>query len=61
MNTHLVKCKKNYPDAKLVECDFNVNHKIPEPELQVGKHFMKLENSMLCNDYLKYSFFLVPP
>lgn len=36
MNTHLVKCKKNYPDAKLVECDFNVNHKIPEPELQVS-------------------------
>lgn len=35
MNTHLVKCKKNYPDAKLFECDFNVNHKIPEPELQV--------------------------
>ncbi|XP_056648924.1 gametocyte-specific factor 1 homolog [Diorhabda carinulata] len=34
MNTHLVKCKKNYPEAKLVECDFNVTHKIPEPELQ---------------------------
>ncbi|KAJ8985643.1 hypothetical protein NQ317_015139 [Molorchus minor] len=34
MNTHLVKCKKNYPDAKLIECDFNVDHKIPEPELQ---------------------------
>lgn len=34
MNTHLVKCKKNYPEAKLVECDFNVIHKIPEPELQ---------------------------
>lgn len=35
MNTHLVKCKRSYPDAKLVECDFNVNHKISEPELQV--------------------------
>ncbi|KAJ8961029.1 hypothetical protein NQ314_006011 [Rhamnusium bicolor] len=34
MNVHLVKCKKSYPESKLVECDFNVNHKIPEPELQ---------------------------
>ncbi|KAG5865836.1 hypothetical protein JTB14_032848 [Gonioctena quinquepunctata] len=34
MNTHLVKCKKSYPETKLVECDFNVNHKIPEPERQ---------------------------
>ncbi|KAJ8941152.1 hypothetical protein NQ318_004272 [Aromia moschata] len=34
MNTHLVKCKKSYPDTKLVECEFNFNHKIPEPELQ---------------------------
>lgn len=35
MDKHLSKCKKNYPDTKLVECDFNSNHKIPEPELQV--------------------------
>ncbi|XP_018575795.1 gametocyte-specific factor 1 homolog [Anoplophora glabripennis] len=34
MNTHLSKCKRNYPESKLVECDFNVNHKVPEPELQ---------------------------
>nr|CAH7738948.1 unnamed protein product [Callosobruchus chinensis] len=34
MNTHLVKCKRSYPEAKLVECDFNMLHKIPEPELR---------------------------
>lgn len=35
LNTHLSKCKKNNPDVKLVSCEFNVNHIIAEPELQV--------------------------
>nr|XP_023017012.1 gametocyte-specific factor 1 homolog [Leptinotarsa decemlineata] len=30
MSTHLVKCKRNYPDTKKVACDFNVNHIIDE-------------------------------
>nr|CAI5835179.1 unnamed protein product [Callosobruchus analis] len=34
MNTHLVKCKRSYPESKLVECDFNMLHKVPEPELR---------------------------
>ncbi|XP_018328768.1 uncharacterized protein LOC108739357 [Agrilus planipennis] len=34
MATHLVKCKRNYPDAKIVECKYNNTHRIPEPELK---------------------------
>ncbi|XP_023012818.1 gametocyte-specific factor 1 homolog [Leptinotarsa decemlineata] len=34
MAFHLVKCKKNYPESRIVNCDFNVTHKVPEVELQ---------------------------
>lgn len=39
MAFHLTKCKAAYeelhPDVPLRECDFNVTHKVPDPELQV--------------------------
>lgn len=38
LNTHLIKCRRSNPDAKLVACEFNVNHRVPEPELQVRNH-----------------------
>ncbi|KAL3280144.1 hypothetical protein HHI36_017644 [Cryptolaemus montrouzieri] len=34
MGAHLVKCAKNFPDAEVVVCDFNVTHRIPRPELR---------------------------
>ncbi|XP_044259709.1 gametocyte-specific factor 1 homolog [Tribolium madens] len=34
MAFHLVKCKKNYGEQKMVPCDFNATHMIPEPELR---------------------------
>lgn len=38
MAFHLTKCKAAYeelhPDVPLRECDFNVTHKVPDPELQ---------------------------
>lgn len=34
--THLVKCRKGYPDAKKVVCPFNAVHMINEPELSVS-------------------------
>lgn len=36
MAIHLVKCKLNYGEQKMVPCDFNVTHMIAEPEFQVG-------------------------
>ena len=34
MSFHLVKCKKNYGEQKMVPCDFNATHVVPEPELR---------------------------
>ncbi|RZC32049.1 D7, partial [Asbolus verrucosus] len=34
MSFHLVKCKKNHGEQKMVPCDFDATHMIPEPELQ---------------------------
>ncbi|KAK4881675.1 hypothetical protein RN001_004994 [Aquatica leii] len=31
--THLVKCRKSYPDTKIVACIYNNTHRVHEPEL----------------------------
>ncbi|KAL5275851.1 GTSF1 family protein [Megaselia abdita] len=33
MQTHLIKCRKSYPEISKVACPFNVTHLIKEPEL----------------------------
>lgn len=33
--THLVKCRKNYPETEKVTCPFNSTHLINKPELNV--------------------------
>lgn len=35
MQTHLVKCGRNYPDIVLKKCPFNVCHLMPEADLEV--------------------------
>lgn len=37
MQTHLIKCRRNFADLKWVECLFNVTHQVPEQELSVGQ------------------------
>lgn len=39
MQFHLIKCRKNYPNAKMADCPFNKTHVIPVNELDVSKHF----------------------
>lgn len=36
MAVHLVKCRINFGEQKMVACDFNATHRIPEPEFQVS-------------------------
>lgn len=38
MQTHLVKCSKNYQDTNLQVCIYNAVHKVPEPEMKVDIH-----------------------
>lgn len=33
MQTHLYKCRKNYPDLKYIKCPFNETHDFPEQEM----------------------------
>ncbi|KAM7348285.1 uncharacterized protein ACRADG_007678 [Cochliomyia hominivorax] len=32
LQSHLIKCRLNYPDVELRKCPFNITHLIPEPE-----------------------------
>ncbi|XP_065365221.1 uncharacterized protein LOC135958255 [Calliphora vicina] len=32
LQSHLLKCRVNYPDVELRKCPFNITHLIPEPE-----------------------------
>ena len=34
IQTHLVKCRRNHPEADLVVCPYNANHHMPKPEEQ---------------------------
>jgi U11-48K-like CHHC zinc finger len=34
MQTHLVKCRKSYPDVAMKTCPFDTTHKIPENEMK---------------------------
>lgn len=36
MQTHLAKCKKAYPEQKLLECPYNTIHKVLEAEYMVS-------------------------
>lgn len=36
IQTHLIKCRKDYPKAHKVQCPFNVTHMINEQELDVS-------------------------
>uniref|UniRef100_A0A182N333 CHHC U11-48K-type domain-containing protein n=1 Tax=Anopheles dirus TaxID=7168 RepID=A0A182N333_9DIPT len=36
MQKHLIKCRRQYPNAKIVTCTFNTTHHVPEQEL--GMH-----------------------
>lgn len=36
--THLVKCRKSYPDQLLKICPYNATHHIREPEYKVIKN-----------------------
>lgn len=35
VQTHLIKCRRNYPNVHKVQCPFNVTHLVNEPELPV--------------------------
>lgn len=35
LQTHLHKCRLQYPDVELRKCPFNTTHLIPEPEFAV--------------------------
>ena len=34
IQTHLVKCRRNHPEADLVVCPYNASHRVPMPEEQ---------------------------
>jgi hypothetical protein len=34
---HLVRCRRSYGPQKMVPCDFNSTHLVPEPEIYVNK------------------------
>ena len=34
IQTHLVKCRRNHPEADLVVCPYNASHHVPRPEEQ---------------------------
>lgn len=48
MQTHLIKCRKSYPEILKTVCPFNVTHLVKEPELAVSfdhrnaKHFLTI-------------------
>uniref|UniRef100_A0A182QFD0 CHHC U11-48K-type domain-containing protein n=1 Tax=Anopheles farauti TaxID=69004 RepID=A0A182QFD0_9DIPT len=35
MQKHLIRCRRQYPNAKIVECRFNTAHHVPEQELSL--------------------------
>ncbi|XP_062562591.1 gametocyte-specific factor 1 homolog [Armigeres subalbatus] len=49
MQRHLIKCRKNYPSAKLVKCPFNSIHCVPGPELNM--HVEKCEDRATLDLY----------
>lgn len=42
LQTHLVKCRKQYPDCKKVQCPLNAVHWVNEQELDVSSRLLCL-------------------
>jgi hypothetical protein len=47
MQTHLVKCRKSYPDVVMQKCPFNAAHHIPQVEFRVCKQIIFFFESKL--------------
>lgn len=61
MQTHLVKCRQSYPNAKKVKCPFNAVHLVNEQELKVSKFLSILLNTFKCfsSFYFRYMYLIV--
>ncbi|XP_067637633.1 protein D7-like [Eurosta solidaginis] len=49
LQSHLIKCRKNYPQLELQKCPFNVTHHIPEPEFAI--HVTNCPDRKLITQY----------
>lgn len=47
MQTHLVKCRKSYPDQTKKACPFNATHMIHDLEMEVRFFFLHLAGVFL--------------
>ncbi|XP_004524978.1 uncharacterized protein LOC101452112 [Ceratitis capitata] len=49
LQSHLIKCRQNYPQLELQICPFNVTHHIPEPEFNI--HVTNCPDRKLITQY----------